>query len=178
MCTMFFWIFVLLHVRGKIFLYRQQFSHNCLRSWFVIFLWFTWSTWKNKIFEHVIHSFTSYQWPQLTLRHPSPQRAVHIHPLFVTAAVWNIVMHNKLSFVLFESFGSGIVLVSVRSSSDLCLHTRSIHRIICLAALQSIVQLIKVWPVSCRVFRSICHVCIMLSPDFIYIFTTSVHLGC
>ncbi len=35
--TVFIWIFVLVHVCGKIFLSRQQFLRNCCRSWFVIF---------------------------------------------------------------------------------------------------------------------------------------------
>ncbi len=51
--TVFIWIFVLFHVYRKIFLSRQQFSHNCRRSWFVIFPWFAGSSWKTKFFKHV-----------------------------------------------------------------------------------------------------------------------------
>ncbi len=51
--TVFVWIIVLFHVREKIFVSRQQFSHNCQRSWFVIFHWFPGSWWKNKFSEHV-----------------------------------------------------------------------------------------------------------------------------
>ncbi len=51
--TIFVWIFVLFHIRGKIFLSRQQFSRNWRRSWFVIFPWFTGRSWKNKFSEHV-----------------------------------------------------------------------------------------------------------------------------
>ncbi len=64
--TVFVWIFVLFHVRRKIFLFQATAG----RSWFVIFPWLAGSSWKNKFSEHIrkyvseynvrkgIHSFT------------------------------------------------------------------------------------------------------------------------